>query len=80
MGVLKGTTDVKTFTIGQQGSVLTLVPTSQIVGLPVANIPAQTFIEYNATLADGRALLVVVALSMTGPIRISVSSSAPRTK
>jgi hypothetical protein len=59
MGVLKGTTDVKTFTIGQQGSVLTLVPTSQIVGLPVANIPAQTFIEYNATLADGRALLVV---------------------
>ncbi len=60
MGVLQGdTTNIKTFTIGQQGSVLTLVPTSQIAGLPVANIPAQTFIEYNATLADGRALLVV---------------------
>lgn len=59
MGVLQGTTDVKTFTIGQQGSVLALVPTSQIAGLPVANIPAATFIEYNATLSDGPALLVV---------------------
>jgi len=60
MGVLQGTLlDAKTFTIGQQGSVLTLVPATQIAALPVANIPAQTFIEYNATLPDGRALLVV---------------------
>jgi hypothetical protein len=60
MGVLqKPPLDIKTFTIGQQGSVLTLVPAAQVAALPVANIPAQTFIEYNATLSDGRALLVV---------------------
>jgi hypothetical protein len=60
MGVLQNPPlDIKTFTIGQQGSVLTLVPATQIASLPVANIPAQTFIEYNATLSDGRALLVV---------------------
>ena len=63
MGVLQGTsdskTDTKTFTIGQQGSVLTLVPAAQVAGLPVADIPAETVIEYNATLSDGRALLVV---------------------
>jgi hypothetical protein len=60
MGVLQNPPlDVKTFSIGQQGSVLTLVPASQVAALPVANIPAETFIEYNATLPDGRALLVV---------------------
>jgi hypothetical protein len=60
MGVLQNPPlDIKTFTIGQQGSVLTLVPASQIASLLVANIPAETFIEYNATLSDGRALLVV---------------------
>jgi hypothetical protein len=60
MGVLQDPSpDIKTFTIGQQGSVLTLVPASQIANLLVANIPARTFIEYNATLSDGRALLVV---------------------
>jgi hypothetical protein len=60
MGVLQDPPlDIRTFTIGQQGSVLTLVPASQVAALPVANIPAQTFIEYNATLPDGRALLVV---------------------
>ena len=59
MGVLQGTLADKTFTIGQQGSVLTLVPSAQVAGLPVANIPAETVIEYNATLSDGRALLVV---------------------
>ncbi len=60
MGVLQNPPlDIKTFTIGQQGSVLTLVPASQVATLPVANIPAETFIEYNATLPDGRALLVV---------------------
>jgi hypothetical protein len=60
MGVLPNPPmDIKTFTIGQQGSVLTLVPASQVAALPVANIPAETFIEYKATLSDGRALLVV---------------------
>jgi len=60
MGVLQNPSpDIKTFTIGQQGNVLTLVPASQLASLLVANIPAQTFIEYNATLSDGRALLVV---------------------
>ena len=60
MGVLQDPPlDIKTFSIGQQGSVLTLVPAAQVAGLPVANIPAETFIEYNATLPDGRALLVV---------------------
>ena len=59
MGVLQGDLSGKTFTIGQQGSVLTLVSTAQVAALPVANIPAQTFIEYNATIPDGRALLVV---------------------
>jgi Galactose oxidase, central domain/Kelch motif len=59
MGVLQGDLSGKTFTIGQQGSVLTLVSTSQVAVLPVANIPAQTFIEYSATIPDGRALLVV---------------------
>jgi len=60
MGVLQDPPlDIKTFTIGQQGSVLTLVPASQVAALPVANIPAETFVEYNATLPDGRALLVV---------------------
>jgi len=59
MGVLLGATNVRTFTIGQQGSVLTLIPASQVADLPVADIPAETFIEYNATLPDRRALLVV---------------------
>ena len=59
MGVLLGTTDGKTFTIGQQGDVLTLVPASQVVAMPVANIPAATYIECNATIPDGRGLLVV---------------------
>ncbi|HJX66837.1 MAG TPA: kelch repeat-containing protein [Polyangia bacterium] len=60
MGVLQEPPpDIRTFTIGQQGSVLTLVPASQVAALPVADIPAETFIEYNATLPDGRALLVV---------------------
>ena len=59
MGVLQGTSDSRTFTIGQQGSVLTLVSAARVVGLPVADIPAETFIEYQATLSDGRALLVV---------------------
>jgi hypothetical protein len=60
MGVLQNPPlDIKTFTIGQQGSVLTLVPASQVAALLVANMPAETFIEYNATLSDGRALLVV---------------------
>jgi hypothetical protein len=59
MGVLQGTLADKTFSIGQQGSVLTLVPAAQVAGLSVANIPAETVIEYNATLSDGRALLVV---------------------
>ena len=59
MGVLQGDLSGKTFTIGQQGSVLTLVSASQVAALPVANIPAQTFIEYNATIPDGHALLVV---------------------
>jgi hypothetical protein len=59
MGVVQGTLTTKTFTIGQQGSVLTLVPASQVAALTVADIRAETFIEYNATLSDGRALLVV---------------------
>jgi hypothetical protein len=60
MGVLQNPPlDIRTFTIGQQGSVLTLVSASQVAALLVANISAETVIEYNATLPDGRALLVV---------------------
>jgi hypothetical protein len=59
MGVLLGTTDGKTFTIGQQGNVLTLVSASQIAAMPVANLPAETIVECDATIPDGRVLLVV---------------------
>jgi len=60
MGVLQNPPpDIKTFTIGQQGDVLTLVPASQVAALAVANIPAATYIECNATVPDGRGLLVV---------------------
>ena len=57
MGVVHGTLTTRTFTIGQQGSVLTLVPASQIATIPATDIPS--FINYNLTLSDGRALLVV---------------------
>jgi hypothetical protein len=56
MGVVHGTLTTRTFTIGQQGSVLTLVPASQIATIPATDIPS--FINYNLTLSDGRALLV----------------------
>jgi hypothetical protein len=57
MGVVHGTLTTRTFTIGQQGSVLTLVPASEIATIPATDIPS--FINYNLTLSDGRALLVV---------------------
>ena len=64
MGVFEGTLTTKTFTIGQQGSVLTLVPASQVATLPAVDIAP--LIDYSATLSDGRALLVVSSIQSSG--------------
>lgn len=57
MGVLRGTLNDKTFSIGAQGDVLT-VDASAVQGLTVRNLPGGLTVEYTADSADGRRLVV----------------------
>ena len=49
----------KTFTIGQDGEELTIVPESDFRSMPVYNLPPEVLLKYAATTADGRILLVL---------------------
>jgi hypothetical protein len=61
MGVLEGPppADSKTIVIGQQGEKLSLLAPSDVASMPVRNLPGAKYLEYNARLADGRAMVVV---------------------
>ena len=57
MGILPGALDTKTFTIGQQGEALELVPASALTAFTLQNLSPVVFLEYNAqtpTAASGR--------------------------
>ncbi|MGC4119922.1 MAG: hypothetical protein QM765_36160 [Myxococcales bacterium] len=58
MGVLRGALDDKTFTIGERGDVLT-VEDAAVEGLAVRNLPGGPAVEYEASTADGRRLVVI---------------------
>lgn len=58
MGIVRGPVDGKTFDIGTQGEVLTLVGADALTGLTPKDVVDNVFVEYNATLPDGRHLFV----------------------
>ena len=58
MAVLRGASAGKGFTIGQQGDILTVLAPESLTGVPLANLPGTTVIEYQAQLQDGRRMLV----------------------
>ena len=59
MGVVQGALkDRKSFTIGQDGEELTVLPNTTVAGMPLKNFPGTTLLEYAATLPDGRIILV----------------------
>lgn len=58
MGVVHGALTTKTFVIGQQGETLVVLGADALAGYSVQNLPGTIDVEYFATLADGRALVV----------------------
>jgi hypothetical protein len=59
MGVVQGTlTDRKSFTIGQDGEELTVLPTGSTATMPVRNLPGDVTVEYIATSSLGEQLVV----------------------
>ena len=59
MGVIRGAFAGRDFEIGQQGDVLEVLPADAVAGMTVANLPGEVFVEYAASLPDGRHLVVV---------------------
>jgi hypothetical protein len=58
MGIVHGPIDGKTFDVGSQGEVLTLVGPAALTGFAVKNLANNVVVEYNASLADGRRFFV----------------------
>lgn len=58
MGVVHGALTTKTFTIGQQGETLVVLGADALSSYSVENLPGTIDVEYVATLADGRTLVV----------------------
>jgi hypothetical protein len=58
MGVAYGPLQGKTFTIGMQGDVLTLVGPSALTGLTVKNVTNDVVLEYYGAVDDGRRFYV----------------------
>ena len=58
MGILHGATGKPDFEIGMQGEELEILQKSVIQDIPLRNLPGDVTIEYWATTADGRLLLV----------------------
>jgi len=42
----------------KQGEVLTLMPASDVIAMPIRNLPAEVLLQYAASLPDGRLLVV----------------------
>jgi hypothetical protein len=58
MGVHRGPLAGKTFVIGSEGEVLSLLGASDLRGFTLANLPGAVNVEHFGTLPDGRVLLV----------------------
>jgi len=58
MGVVRGPLETRTFAVGAQGEVLTVVGPEAIAGLAVRNLSGEIFVEYLGTVEDGRRLVV----------------------
>jgi len=58
MGVVHGPLATKTFTIGAQGETLTVLTADALADLAVENLPGTIYVEYLATLPDGRTMVV----------------------
>ena len=59
MAVVQGTLkDKKTFTIGQEGEELAVLPNTAIAAMPVRNLPGDVTVEYIATSPLGEQLVV----------------------
>jgi hypothetical protein len=58
MGVVHGALATKTFTIGMQGETLTVLGADALKGYTLQNLPGTIYVEYDATLADGRTMVV----------------------
>lgn len=58
MGIVHGTLATKTFTIGTQGETLLVLAADTLAGYAVENLPGTIDVEYVATLADGRTVVV----------------------
>jgi hypothetical protein len=58
MGVVHGPLKTKTFTIGTDGEALTVLDAGALSGYTLANLPGTIDVEYDATLPDGRTMVV----------------------
>jgi hypothetical protein len=59
MAVLRGTTNVRDFVIGEQGDLLTPMPVAGVQALKLHDLAGEVFVEYVAELPDGRRMVVV---------------------
>ena len=59
MGVYRGAlTDKKSFEVGKEGDVLTLVGSDVVAAFELRNLPGDIVAEYDATIADGHRIFV----------------------
>jgi hypothetical protein len=58
MGVVHGALKTKTFTIGMEGETLTVLRADELASYTLENLPGTIYVEYVATLPDGRTLVV----------------------
>jgi hypothetical protein len=58
MGVFHGALATKTFTIGMQGDTVTVLGPDALEGYALENLPGRIYVEYVATLPDGRTMVV----------------------
>jgi hypothetical protein len=58
MGVVHGALGTKTFTIGMQGETLTVLGADALASYTLQNLPGTIYVEYVATLVDGRTMVV----------------------
>jgi hypothetical protein len=58
MGLVHGALATKTFTIGMQGETLTVLGADVLASYTLQNLPGTIYVEYVATLPDGRTMVV----------------------
>jgi hypothetical protein len=58
MGIVHGALGTKTFTIGMQGETLTVLGGDVLASYTLENLPGTIYVEYVATLPDGRTMVV----------------------